>query len=185
MKTISAGWRMAYISKSDGKDCIFCARRRSRNDRANFVVMRGAHALVLMNRYPYTTGHLMVAPYRHVGSLAALTDEEACEMIRMVAACETLLTKAMRPDGFNIGVNIGRCAGAGFPGHVHVHVVPRWNGDTNFMPVVSETKVLPETLTDTAVLARLPGLGASAARSPAGRCSRAGRSASAKRRKHR
>lgn len=190
MKTISAGWRMAYISKSDGKDCIFCARRRSRNDRTNFVVLRGTHALVLMNRYPYTTGHLMVAPYRHVGSLAALTAEEACEVIGLVAACETLLTEAMRPDGFNIGINMGRCAGAGFPGHVHVHVVPRWNGDTNFMPVVSETKVLPETLSDTyrkitAALARLPGLGSSRARPPVGRPSRAGRPAPARKRKRR
>jgi ATP adenylyltransferase len=149
MKIISAGWRMAYISEGGGKGCIFCARRRSHRDRENFIVRRGKHAFVMMNRYPYTTGHLMVAPYRHVGSLAGLTQDEACEMMRLTAVCETLLRKAMNPNGFNVGINMGRCAGAGYPGHIHIHVVPRWDGDTNFMPVVSETKVLPETLSDT------------------------------------
>ena len=153
MNILSAGWRMAYLKKSDSRaksgGCIFCKRPGLRSDRRNFVVLRGETAFVMMNRYPYTTGHLMVAPYRHVCSIEGLTDSEACEVIRLVGTCEALLRKALRPDGFNVGVNIGKCAGAGFPGHVHVHVVPRWNGDTNFMPVVSESKVLPETLRDT------------------------------------
>ncbi|MFH1220107.1 MAG: HIT domain-containing protein [Candidatus Eisenbacteria bacterium] len=149
MRIISAGWRMAYVGKGSGKNCIFCGRTRSGTDRKNFIVLRGEHAFVMMNRFPYTTGHLMVAPYRHVSSLARLTPEEACEIMGLLAECEALLTKAIGPQGFNFGINMGRCAGAGFPGHVHVHVVPRWEGDTNFMPVVSESKVLPETLTDT------------------------------------
>jgi len=170
MKTISAGWRMAYVGNSKDKKCIFCARRRPGRDRSNLVVLRGKTAFVLMNRYPYTTGHLMVAPYRHVGSLAGLTSAEAFEMVHLAALCEAVLAVAMRPDGFNFGINVGRCAGAGFPGHVHLHVVPRWDGDTNFMAVVSETKVLPETLSDTygKIVAALAGvLGAGAVGKPA------------------
>lgn len=142
---------MAYISKSksDSADCVFCARPRGRSARKNLVILEGEHAFIMMNRYPYTTGHLMVAPYRHVAGLARLRPEEAFEIARLVALSEVVLREAVRPDGLNVGVNVGRCAGAGCPGHVHVHVVPRWDGDTNFMPVVSETKVLPETLTDT------------------------------------
>lgn len=149
MKAITAGWRMAYISDGKKKGCIFCARRRRGDDRKNLVVLRGEHAIVVMNRYPYTSGHLMVAPYRHVGSLCGLREEEAREVMDLVIVCETLLREAMHPHGFNIGINIGRPAGAGFPGHVHVHVVPRWTGDTNFMAVAADTKVLPETLSDT------------------------------------
>jgi ATP adenylyltransferase len=140
---------MAYLKKSEGKGCIFCARPRLRSDARSFIVLRGETAFVMMNRYPYTTGHLMVAPYRHIGTIDGLTDREACEVIGLVGTCEALLRKALRPDGLNVGANIGKCAGAGFPGHVHVHLVPRWNGDTNFMPVLSESKVLPETLRDT------------------------------------
>jgi ATP adenylyltransferase len=102
-----------------------------------------------MNRYPYTTGHMMVAPYRHVATISDLKEEEACEVMSLLAWCERMLSRAIRPDGFNVGINIGKCAGAGVPGHIHIHVVPRWEGDTNFMPVVSETRVLPEVLTDT------------------------------------
>jgi ATP adenylyltransferase len=149
MDILSAGWRMAYIKKGEAQGCIFCARPGKGRDSKNFVLLRGTHAFVMMNRYPYTTGHLMVAPYRHVGSLEGLSDQEACEVIRLVGKCEAAIRKAMRPDGFNIGANLGKCAGAGFPGHFHMHVVPRWNGDTNFMPVLSEVKVLPETLTAT------------------------------------
>ncbi|HVP58100.1 MAG TPA: HIT domain-containing protein [bacterium] len=149
MKILSAGWRMAYIKRGDAGGCIFCESGGKGRAGKRFIVLRGTHAFVMMNRYPYTTGHLMVAPYRHVGSVEGLTDAEACEVIRLVGRCEAAIRKAMRPDGFNIGANLGKCAGAGYPGHFHVHVVPRWNGDTNFMPVLSETKVLPETLTAT------------------------------------
>jgi ATP adenylyltransferase len=140
---------MAYIRRAEKEGCIFCKRAASREDAKNLILLRGVHAFVMMNRYPYTTGHLMVAPYRHVGSLERLPDEEASEVIRLVAKCEAAIRRALKPDGFNIGANLGKCAGAGFPGHFHMHVVPRWSGDTNFMPVLSETKVLPETLTAT------------------------------------
>lgn len=149
MRIISAGWRMSYITKGPGKTCIFCSAARSRADRRNLVIMRGERAMVMLNRYPYSTGHLMVAPYRHVGLMSGLSPNEAGEIMDLIRFCESLLGRALRPHGLNVGVNIGRCAGAGCPGHVHVHVVPRWEGDSNFMPVVSETKVLPETLTDT------------------------------------
>jgi ATP adenylyltransferase len=140
---------MQYIEKGDEGTCIFCDRAEAGSDADGLVLKRGGKSFVIMNRYPYTTGHLMVAPYRHVGRLIDLGEVECAEVIGLVRQCEAVLRRALNPDGFNVGVNIGRCAGAGFPGHVHFHVVPRWEGDTNFMPVVSETKVLPETLTDT------------------------------------
>jgi ATP adenylyltransferase len=149
MKMMSAGWRMEYIEKEDDGQCIFCAKAKSATDGESFIVRRGELAFVVMNLYPYTTGHLMVAPYRHVGRLSDLSEQEACEVMQLLGWTEALLRCALGPDGFNVGINMGRCAGAGFPGHVHVHIVPRWEGDTNFMPVVSETKVLPETLSDT------------------------------------
>ncbi|MGD8628612.1 MAG: HIT domain-containing protein [bacterium] len=149
MEIISAGWRMEYIEGDSGGECIFCARVEGCDDAEQLIVRRGESAFVLMNRYPYTTGHLMVAPYRHVGTMSDLTREEACELMSLLAWCESILTKSINPGGFNVGINIGECAGAGVPGHIHIHVVPRWEGDTNFMPVVSETKVLPEVLTDT------------------------------------
>jgi ATP adenylyltransferase len=140
---------MEYIEKGGESGCIFCERAQAGDDRADLVVTRGTYTFVMMNRYPYTTGHLMAAPYRHVRRLSDLSSEEACELMGLLGWCESVLVEAIHPDGFNVGINIGRSAGAGFPDHVHVHVVPRWEGDTNFMPVVSETKVLPEVLSDT------------------------------------
>ena len=140
---------MEYIEQDHDAACIFCERAKRREDREDLVVKRGKTVFVLMNRYPYTTGHLMVAPYRHVSRIGDLTSEEACEIMSLLAWSEGVLRAAMNPSGFNVGMNIGRCSGAGFPGHIHIHVVPRWEGDTNFMAVVGETKVLPEVLTDT------------------------------------
>jgi len=148
MKILSAGWRMEYIGKPNDGSCIFCENPKRKDDEV-LIVKRGSLAYVIMNLYPYTTGHVMVAPYRHVGRIADLTDEESCEIMRLVCWCERVLAKALAPEGFNIGMNIGKCAGAGYPGHVHMHIVPRWEGDTNFMPIVGEVKVLPETLTET------------------------------------
>lgn len=148
MKILSAGWRMEYIGKSDDGTCIFCEKPKNK-DQEVLIVKRGCLAYVLMNLYPYTTGHLMVAPYRHVGRIADLNDQELCEIMRLVSWCEKVLSKAIHPDGFNVGMNIGKCAGAGYPGHIHMHIVPRWEGDTNFMPIVGEVKVLPETLIET------------------------------------
>lgn len=149
MKIISAGWRMEYIEQEDSGGCIFCKKVESGSDEDNLIVMRGKLAFVIMNVYPYTTGHLMVAPYAHAACMNDLGEAELCEVIKLVAWSEKTLKKALNPDGFNVGMNIGRCAGAGYPGHIHIHVVPRWEGDTNFMPVISEAKVLPETLVDT------------------------------------
>jgi ATP adenylyltransferase len=149
MKIISAGWRMEYIGKEGSGECIFCKKAESARDEEALVVYRGRLAFVVMNLYPYTTGHLMVAPYRHAPSVSDLDEQEACEVMQLIGWSEKLLRRALNPDGFNVGINMGKCAGAGYPGHVHVHIVPRWEGDTNFMPVVSETKVLPEILSDT------------------------------------
>jgi ATP adenylyltransferase len=140
---------MEYIEQDHEGACIFCERAKRHKDREDLVVKRGQGAFVLMNRYPYNTGHLMVAPYRHVGRIGDLSSEEACEIMNLLAWSESVLREAMHPDGFNVGMNIGRCSGAGFPHHIHVHVVPRWEGDSNFMPVLAETKVLPEALIDT------------------------------------
>jgi ATP adenylyltransferase len=149
MKIISAGWRMEYIENADSSECIFCKQVKSGSDGDNFIVRRGKLAFVMMNLYPYTTGHLMVAPYRHTHCISDLTEDESCELMHLVSWSERILRHALKPHGFNIGMNIGKCAGAGYPGHIHMHVVPRWEGDANFMPVVSEVKVLPETLVDT------------------------------------
>ena len=149
MKIISAGWRMEYIEKEDSSECIFCDKAKAGSDEEMFIIRRGELAYVIMNLYPYTTGHLMVAPNRHVGRISDLTEEESCEVMGLVSWCEHVLSHALHPDGFNVGMNMGKCAGAGYPGHIHMHIVPRWEGDTNFMPVVSETKVLPEILCDT------------------------------------
>ena len=149
MKIISAGWRMEYIENADSSECIFCKQVESGSDEDNFIVRRGNLAFIMMNLYPYTTGHMMVAPYRHTNSISDLTEEESCELMQLVSLSEKILRQALNPQGVNIDMNIGRCAGAVYPGHIHMHVVPRWEGDSNFMPVVSEVKVLPETLADT------------------------------------
>jgi ATP adenylyltransferase len=141
---------MPYIKTADEpQGCLFCRVARARDERRNLVVHRAARVLVMLNRYPYNPGHLMVAPLRHVASLADLAPPEREALLNAVVLAERALAAEYRPHGMNLGANLGRVAGAGFPGHLHFHVVPRWNGDTNFMPVVAETKVLPESLTRT------------------------------------
>jgi len=151
MDTLWAGWRMAYIRKAGAKKadkgpCLFCAKGRLRPGKRNLVVARTEHVLVLLNLYPYNVGHMMIATRRHTPSLAALTREESLELTEWLGRAERALTRAYKPHGFNVGLNLGRVAGAGVLGHLHWHVVPRWNGDTNFMPVTANTKVLPEAL---------------------------------------
>ena len=144
-----APWRLEYIQQADElPGCFFCAAVDG-PDEEHLVVHRGAGALVLLNRYPYSSGHLLVAPHRHTGELAGLADEEALEVHRLAAAALGALETALGPHGFNLGWNIGRVAGAGVVDHVHEHVVPRWNGDTNFMPVLADVKVMPEHLAET------------------------------------
>ncbi len=148
MERLWAFWRAEYVKVAAREDmgCIFCELPKRSDDRENLILLRGERAFVLLNRFPYNPGHLMVAPYRHVPSLEDLTPQEALEVWELTVKSMRALREAFSPHGFNIGVNVGRVAGAGFEGHVHVHVVPRWNGDTNFMPVIAETKVISESL---------------------------------------
>lgn len=147
-KQLWAPWRLEYIQQADElPECLFCAARDG-DDEERLVVHRGDHALVLLNRFPYSSGHVMVAPLRHVGELHALTDEEALDVHRLAVQGLAALGAAYRPDGYNLGWNVGRVAGAGVLDHIHLHVVPRWAGDTNFMPVVADVKVMPEHLSE-------------------------------------
>jgi ATP adenylyltransferase len=147
-KPLWAPWRLEYIQQADElPGCVFCAEAAGElpEDRS-LVVHRGDIALVIMNKYPYSSGHLLAAPLRHLGTLGELTDEEALALHRLSVAGVDALNRVYEPDGFNLGWNLGRVAGAGIADHVHVHVVPRWAGDTNFMPVLADVKVLPEHL---------------------------------------
>ena len=151
METLWTPWRRAFVEGSDDRPtgCFLCNAPKSRDDKETLILLRAATVFVLLNRYPYNTGHLMVAPYIHTGDLVHLAAEIAAELMALTQRSVDALQRAYRPDAFNIGMNLGRTAGAGVPDHLHVHVVPRWNGDTNFMPIVAQTKVLPETLDQT------------------------------------
>ena len=143
-------WRMEYIKGADQTDgCFLCDLPGKGDDAAAYILSRADAAFVILNIYPYNTGHLMVAPYRHIGGLGELTPEEGAEGFGLLRRSVDALTEAYQPHGFNIGMNLGRVAGAGIPDHLHFHVVPRWGGDTNFMPVLTQTKVLPELLDET------------------------------------
>lgn len=150
MNRIFAGWRMRYVAnatKTSG--CLFCALKKKGDDRSRWILERGTKAFLVLNAFPYNSGHVMVAVNRHVGSIAALTPAERADVWRLLDRAERALTRVYRPEGMNVGINLGRAAGAGVDGHLHVHVVPRWNGDTNSMTTVGETRVLPEDLTAT------------------------------------
>jgi len=149
MKHIWAPWRMEFIQMEKPKGCILCEKPRQNNDALNYILYRGDKNFVIMNSYPYNPGHLMVAPYRHIGNLEELTDEELHEHFKIVSRSVKLLKQVFNPGGFNIGINMGKIAGAGIVDHFHTHIVPRWPGDTNFMPVISDVRVLPEALTET------------------------------------
>jgi ATP adenylyltransferase len=142
-------WRMEYIRSLDKGECIFCRKLKSDDDRGEYVLERGEHTFLMLNKYPYNTGHLMVAPYRHVDLPSELTKEEIEELFHYLVRGEKMLRGAFNPDGMNVGANVGRCSGAGVVGHFHLHVVPRWAGDTNFFPILGETKVLPQSLEET------------------------------------
>jgi ATP adenylyltransferase len=148
MDRLWSPWRLAYVTgTSTSSGCIFCdAASAADPERESLVLARGRLAYVILNLYPYNNGHLMVVPNRHVGSLAASTADELNEMMRLTRDAEVALTEAYQPQGINVGINIGRPAGAGVLDHVHIHLVPRWNGDTNFMSVIGNTRVLPEEL---------------------------------------
>ena len=149
MRQLWAPWRLEYVQGADEEaGCVFC-RAAAADDDSGLVVYRGDHAFVVLNKYPYASGHLMVAPFRHEGEFGALSADEAVEIHRLAALALGSLAHAMQPQGFNLGWNLGRIAGAGVLDHVHLHVVPRWAGDTNFMPVLTDVKVIPEALVNT------------------------------------
>ena len=146
MKIMWAPWRIEYIRSPKHDGCIFCDFPKENRDKERLILYRGKHCFIIMNNYPYNPGHVMIAPYRHVGRWEDLTDYELLEMMQLSQLMIKALKKTMNPQGFNMGVNLGRVAGAGIDDHVHLHIVPRWNGDTNFMPVIADTKVIPESL---------------------------------------
>jgi ATP adenylyltransferase len=148
---IWAPWRLEYVkdaSKDKESECIFCAARAGDDDEANLIVHRGESCFVILNKYPYTNGHLMVAPYEHVSTLQTLDAETTTEMMVLAQRGMSALEASYAPHGYNVGVNQGRVAGAGVEHHIHMHVVPRWGGDTNFMPVLGDTRVMNQTLED-------------------------------------
>jgi ATP adenylyltransferase len=149
MKILWAPWRMEYIVGNREEGCLFCSKLQRGDDRGNLILYRGERSFMILNRYPFTNGHLMVVPNRHVSSLEELNERETLELMASLKKSLLVLRRALKPDGFNVGMNLGREAGAGIEAHVHFHVVPRWNGDTNFMPVLFDTRVIPEFLEKT------------------------------------
>ncbi len=145
-----APWRQAYISGARGaarsKGCLFCLKGRSRRTRADQVLVRGAYAFSLLNKFPYNNGHMLAAPYRHVARVGDLSPEEWLDLWRLTDDAMGRLDRAVSPHGYNLGINLGRAAGAGIPDHLHLHIVPRWIGDANFMPVIASTKVISQSL---------------------------------------
>jgi len=149
METLWAPWRIEYILSEKPTGCIFCEKSSDAStDTEDFVLYRGTSAFVLMNIYPYNNGHLMIAPYAHVPSLTALPADQLAEVFLLTQRCETVLGRIFQPEGFNIGINLGKVAGAGIETHLHVHIVPRWNGDTNYMTAISAVRVIPQAIED-------------------------------------
>ena len=151
-----APWRVKYITHPDGNECIFCVKSQQQDDEKNYVLYRGENAFALLNIYPYNNGHVMVAPYKHTGDLSELPREAVYEMQDIVSMFVEKMKEQMNPQGFNIGMNIGRTAGAGFQDHLHTHIVPRWNGDTNFMPVIGKEDVISEALESVYTRLKIP-----------------------------
>ncbi len=166
-KNLWAPWRINYIQNLDkGNGCFICeAQKTPGDDDKNFVLWRTDKSIVILNRFPYNNGHLLIAPLRHIPDLETTSDDEMLELMKLVRECQKALSLAIVPHGFNIGMNFGRCAGAGLPGHLHIHLVPRWDGDTNFMAVCSDTDVISQSMTELLELLKkvskehnLPGL---------------------------
>ncbi len=150
MEHLWTPWRSTYMkSGKHASSCIFCDAIARNDDTETLIAYRGQHTFVILNRYPYTSGHLMIAPYAHVSTLNEATEDALDEMMRLVRRSETVLQDAYHPDGMNLGMNLGRAAGAGVAEHIHMHMLPRWNGDANFMSTVAETRIIPESLDET------------------------------------
>lgn len=146
MDRIYAPWRSKYFSMAKDGGCLFCSIQKDDEDERVGVLVRGRHWFIILNMFPYTSGHLMIVSRRHVERLGQVTEEEGHELVALLARCESALEKAYHPDGLNVGVNLGSASGAGVVGHLHVHVCPRWHGDTNFMTALAETRVVSEAL---------------------------------------
>jgi len=149
MKQIWAPWRIKYIQMGKVEGCFLCEKPRQDSDVKNYILHRGEKNFIILNNYPYNPGHLMIAPYRHVATMEELTKKELHEHFEIVSRSLKVLRQVFNPGGFNIGINMGKVAGAGLEEHVHTHIVPRWQGDTNFMPVLSDVRVVPEALAET------------------------------------
>ncbi|MEM1524512.1 MAG: HIT domain-containing protein [Nitrososphaerales archaeon] len=149
MKRIFAPWRIEYIKSEKPKVCIFCEKPKENKDEENYIIYRGVNNFVILNSYPYNPGHLMIVPYKHISSLEDLNEKERNEHFEILIKVIKILKEVMKPDGFNIGMNLGEGAGAGIKDHIHTHVVPRWKEDTNYMPVIANTKVVVEALNST------------------------------------
>jgi len=157
MECLHAPWRIQYIlapKKTGLENSLFTRIAQENDDEANYVLVRERTCFALLNTFPYTAGHLMIVPYKQTADLNGLTEGELADLMCLTRRCQNALTKAMRPEGFNIGLNLGKVGGAGIVEHLHIHVVPRWNGDTNFMPVIANATVLPEALKETAAKLR-------------------------------
>ena len=150
MENLWAPWRMRYIeSVEDEEGCIFCDKPKEENDRENLILFRSDFSFIIMNKFPYNNGHLLIVPYRHEADFMNLSDDELTDINRLIKKSHAALGEALRPHGINIGLNLGRVAGAGIENHIHYHIVPRWDGDTNFMPVIGQTKVISQGLEET------------------------------------
>lgn len=145
MDILYSPWRIDYILSKKEKGCIFCSKPKA-DDEEHLIIKRGEHTYIIMNLYPYNNAHLMVIPYRHVSILSELNDDELFEMMKMTQLCEKVLNEVYTPDGMNVGMNIGEAAGAGIADHLHIHIVPRWKGDTNFISTLGRTRVIPEKM---------------------------------------
>ncbi len=142
MQNLWAPWRSKFVLGKKEHGCIFCTRLRQRKDKSNLILYRGKRCFIIMNRFPYNAGHLMVAPIRHIGELEKLNQAEMLELLQLSQLCIRLLKKELKPQSFNVGMNLGKISGAGIADHLHIHIVPRWEGDTNFMPILGKTKVV-------------------------------------------
>jgi ATP adenylyltransferase len=148
MKNLWAPWRKEYILSEKEETCFLCEALCDNHDRKNLILYRGKECFCILNQYPYNSGHVMVVPNRHINELSKLSNSAMLELLTTTSKVKDILARKMNPDGFNIGMNLGKVAGAGVEDHIHLHIVPRWNGDTNFMPVIADTKVIPQSLED-------------------------------------